>query len=122
VVHHVQEAAAARLVQAVVARHVQVAAALPGRAAVARHVQVEVDLRDQAVQPAALPAREARVQVVVHHVQVAVDLQGTAAARAEAVIEAAQEVDRVAVLRSAVLSHPRSMIFSKRKKPSSWKV
>jgi hypothetical protein len=63
------------------------------------------------------------VRVAVHHVQAAAAFRAIAAAPAVVVIVADHAVVPVAVLRSVVLSQPRwTMIFNKRKKPSSWKV
>jgi hypothetical protein len=62
------------------------------------------------------------VRVVVPHVQAAAALRAIAAALAVVVIVVDHAVVPVAVLRSAVLSRLRWMIFSRRKRPSSWKV
>jgi hypothetical protein len=112
VVHHVQEAAAALHVRAVVVPHAQVA--------VDRLVPVVVVPRALQVLEEARLAQV--VRVVVPHVQAAAALRAIAAALAVVVIVADHAVVPVAVLRSAVLSRLRWMIFSRRKRPSSWKV
>jgi hypothetical protein len=121
VVHHVQAAAAALRVPVVAVHHVQAAVVPLVPVVAAPHAQV-------AMAPRVLQVlEEARlvpvVRVAVHHVQAAAAFRAIAAAPAVVVIVADHAVVPVAVLRSVVLSQPRwTMIFNKRKKPSSWKV
>jgi hypothetical protein len=128
VVHHVQEAAAAHHVRAVVAHHAQVAVDRLVPVVVVPPAQVAVDrLVPVVAVPRALQVpEEARlapvVRVVVPHAQAAAALQAIAAALAVVVIAADHAVVPAAVLRSAVLSRLQWMIFSRRKRPLSWKV
>lgn len=106
-VHHVQEVAAALRVRAAVVPLAPVAVVLR----VLQALVVREDLLGPPVEP-----------VAVRNVQAAAALRGIAAALAVVVIVAAHAVVPVVVLHSAVLSHRQSMIFSRRKRPSSWKV
>lgn len=113
-VHHVQAAAAALRVQVVVGLHAQVAVDRLVQAAAVPHAQV-------AMVPHVLQVPVA--QAPVPHVREAADLLATEAVPAVVVIVADRAVGPVAVLRSVVLSQRLwTMIFNKRKKPSSWKV
>lgn len=121
-VHHVQEVAAALRVRAEADPHAQVAVVPLVPVVAARLAQVAVVLpvlQALVVQEDLLAPVE---PVAVRHVQAAAALRAIAAALAAVVIVAAHAVVPVAVLHSAVLSHRQSMIFSRRKRPSSWKV
>lgn len=113
-VHHVQEVAAALRVRAAVVPLAPVVAARLAQVAVVLHVLQALVVREDLLAPVE--------PVAVRHVQAAAALRGIAAALAVVVIVAAHAVDPVVVLHSAVLSHRQSMIFSRRKRPSSWKV
>lgn len=115
-VHHVQEVAAALHVRAAVVPRVPVVAV--------RHVQAAAALRALRVLVAQAGDLLVLVElVVVLHAQAAVVLRAIVVARVVVAIVAGHAVDRVAALRSAVLSRlQRKMIFSRKRKPSSSKV
>lgn len=115
-VHHVQAEAAALHVRAAVVRL--------GPVVVVRLVQVAAALHaHQALAAPAVVLLVPEEPAAALHVQVAVALRAIVVARAVVVIVAAHAEDRVAVPRSADLSRlQRKTIFSRKRKPSSWKV